>query len=189
MVVLVFGLLFYKANSIYQEAWDKEPLQAIDWNLYSNDFKIVALSEYDQDKTYLAFSRITLNKYLNNKYIRPLEWQFLGHITFLYSKFFVDKAEALPHIFKYSYLGPNIIGFSDAAKYYFTKGLKDLDLSDSALIFAISIGPNRYNPLINIENAYKGRSIVLERLRKKGVSADVIKKAAMQSIYLTSHKR
>ena len=189
VTVSIVGFSAFKANSILRDAWITDPLLPINWSGYSQDFQIVAISEFEQKNLRASFSRITLQRYLKEERTNQLEWHLLGFITNLYCYFAVSDEEALEKFLKYSYLGSNITGFQDASKYYFDKPIKELDLSDSALLFAISIAPGRFNPFKSIEYAKKGRSLVLERLRHKGLSLEKINMALNKPISLANSKR
>jgi hypothetical protein len=186
MIVSITSFAAYRASSILKKAWSTDPLLEVRWSNYSKDFQIVARSEFERQNIMASFSRITLQRYLNEERINQLEWHALGFITYLYSNLFVSEEEALSKFINYSYMGANINGFSNASRYYFDKPLNELDLAELALLFAISAAPARFNPFKNIEYAKKGRAIVLEHLRENGVSSDSINLALEKPISLAS---
>lgn len=65
-------------------------------------------------------------------------------------------------------LGQNTLGVQSAAKRYFNKDAKDLTLSESAVIAAITQNPSRYNPVTNPEQNALRRKKVLDRMLKNG---------------------
>ena len=65
-------------------------------------------------------------------------------------------------------LGSNCLGVQSAAKRYFNKNASELNISESAVIAAITQNPSRYNPVTNpVENA-KRREKVLKNMYKNG---------------------
>ncbi len=67
--------------------------------------------------------------------------------------------------------GKNIHGVEMAAKYYFNKSAKDLDIAECAYIAGINHAPNAYNPFYGDENADKIKSrttLVLDEMKEQG---------------------
>ncbi len=75
--------------------------------------------------------------------------------------------------------GGTFWGVQSAAKGYFDKDVKDLNLVESAIIAGLPQSPTQYNPISGVENAYKGRTkVVLRRMREDGyITKDDEKKA------------
>lgn len=65
-------------------------------------------------------------------------------------------------------LGSNTLGVQSAAKRYFNKDAKDLNLSESTVIAAITQNPSKYNPVTNPEYNAQRRTRVLKRMLKNG---------------------
>jgi len=63
-------------------------------------------------------------------------------------------------------LGSNTLGVQSAAKRYFNKDAKDLNLSESAVIAAITQNPTKYNPVTNPEKNAERRLKVLKKMLK-----------------------
>jgi penicillin-binding protein 1A len=64
------------------------------------------------------------------------------------------------------YLGASVYGVEEAARYYFGKSVRDINLAEAALIPTIMPSPNgRYNVFINPGNCLKKRNYILERMR------------------------
>ena len=78
--------------------------------------------------------------------------------------------------FNIIYLAPNTYGVDAAAKYYFDKNVKDLDLAECAFLAGINNSPNSYNPFNEKDNSdrIKKRSkLVLNKmLELKHISQD-----------------
>lgn len=65
-------------------------------------------------------------------------------------------------------LGSNCLGVQSAAKRYFNKNASDLNVSESAVISAITQNPAKYNPVTNPEENAKRRKKVLNNMLKNG---------------------
>lgn len=65
-------------------------------------------------------------------------------------------------------LGSNCLGVQAAAKRYFNKDAKDLTISESAVIAAITQNPTSYNPVTQPEENAKRREKVLKNMLKNG---------------------
>jgi len=59
-------------------------------------------------------------------------------------------------------------GIGTAAKVYFGKELKDIELHEAALLAGIPQSPNNYNPFTHPENAERRRNIVLTLMHQHG---------------------
>ncbi|MBQ8325451.1 MAG: transglycosylase domain-containing protein [Lachnospiraceae bacterium] len=65
-------------------------------------------------------------------------------------------------------LGANTLGVQAASMRYFDKHVKDLTLSECAVIAAITQNPSRYNPITNPENNKEKRGVVLKYMWEQG---------------------
>jgi penicillin-binding protein 1A len=66
------------------------------------------------------------------------------------------------------YLGSGNYGFEDAARFYFGKSAKDLNLSEAATLVGILPAPNSFNPVRDYEAAVQLRDRVLYRMAAQG---------------------
>jgi penicillin-binding protein 1A len=66
------------------------------------------------------------------------------------------------------YFGHNAYGIQQAARVYFKKGAKDLDLAESALLAGIAASPSLYDPAISPRNATLRRRHVLALMLEQG---------------------
>jgi len=66
------------------------------------------------------------------------------------------------------YFGHGAYGVQAAAKMYFNKNAKDLNLPECALLAGIPRGPYYYSPVINMEASLKRRNIILKRMHALG---------------------
>ena len=68
------------------------------------------------------------------------------------------------------YMGQNgalqVRGYGAAAPFYFNKDIRDLDLSECALMAAIVNSPGLYNPFKKPANALKRRALVLDKMQE-----------------------
>ncbi len=66
------------------------------------------------------------------------------------------------------YLGQGTYGVEAAARTYFGKSAKDLDLAQSALLAGLPQAPARYSPVSHFDRAKARQKYVLERMRAEG---------------------
>ena len=78
------------------------------------------------------------------------------------------KDEILERYLNQIYFGEGVYGVQSAARFYFGKDAKDLDVNESALLAGIPKNPNRFSPYRNPELADKRRRIVLWRMYREG---------------------
>jgi penicillin-binding protein 1A len=72
------------------------------------------------------------------------------------------------------YFGSGAYGVESAAKIFFGKSVKDLNLPECALVAGMPKSPSRYSPLVNPELAAKRRNTVLRQMRDTGFISDVV---------------
>ena len=70
------------------------------------------------------------------------------------------------------YLGINLYGFEDAARFYFNKSAKDLTLSEAATLVGILPAPNSFNPIQNYQLAVEYRDRVISRMLEMGMISE-----------------
>ena len=58
----------------------------------------------------------------------------------------LSKEEILEAYLNIIYVGPNIYGVNNGAKYYFDKDISELDLGECAFLAGLNHSPNSYNP-------------------------------------------
>ena len=66
------------------------------------------------------------------------------------------------------YLGHGRYGFEAGSEFYFSKHVKDLTLSEAALLAALPKGPEYYSPLRSPERALRRRNLVLSEMVHDG---------------------
>ena len=66
------------------------------------------------------------------------------------------------------FLGGGAYGFEAAARYYFSKQLKDLTLEQYALLAALPKGPQQFSPILHPKDARDRRNLVLQAMADAG---------------------
>ena len=66
----------------------------------------------------------------------------------------------------------NIRGVEKASEYYFGKSVKELNLSEAALLAGVINAPTAYNPHNNLEAATRRRNVVLQQMNNHGYITD-----------------
>lgn len=78
------------------------------------------------------------------------------------------------------YYGENAFGIEDAAKAYYNKSPKDLDLAESAMLIGLLPAPSAYSPISgNAEYAKQRQTTVLTRMVNNGFITEAEKTAAL----------
>ncbi|PSN15564.1 penicillin-binding protein [filamentous cyanobacterium CCP5] len=84
------------------------------------------------------------------------------------------------------YLGSDLYGFEDAARFYFDKSAQDLTLSEAATLVGILPAPNAFNPVRNYDAAVTYRDRVLNRMVAMGmVSQEEARRARRSRIEIS----
>lgn len=103
---------------------------------------------------------------------------------------FYSKNELLRLYLNRVFLGGNLYGFEDAARFYFNKSATDLSLSEAATLVGILPAPNAFNPVQNYEAAVAYRDRVLERMTALGmVNAEEARRARRSRIEISPKAR
>lgn len=81
-------------------------------------------------------------------------------------------------------LGQNTLGVEAASERYFNKDVKDLTLSEDAVIAGITQNPSKYNPISNPENNKVRRKKVLKNMLDQGyIDETAYKEALADDVY------
>ncbi len=81
-------------------------------------------------------------------------------------------------------LGQNTLGVGVAAERYFGKDVSDLNLSECAVLAAITQNPTRYNPISNPDNNAERRLKVLKNMLEQGyISQEEYNEAVDDDVY------
>ena len=79
-----------------------------------------------------------------------------------------SKQEIIELYLNNHFLGNNAYGIEQAARTYFNKNAKDLNISESALLIGLYQAPSAYDPFKNPEAAYERRRTVLGLMLRHG---------------------
>lgn len=104
---------------------------------------------------------------------KPIEWMIAIKLERFYSKDEILKMYLNQFDFLY-----NAVGIKSAAKVYFNKESKDLNIEEAATLVGMVKNPSYYNPVRHPERTRARRDIVLEQMRK----ADMLTDAEYDSI-------
>lgn len=77
------------------------------------------------------------------------------------------------------FLGHRSYGFGSAAKTYFGKDLRDVSISEAAVLAGLPVAPSAYNPIVNIRRATMRRNYVLGRMLQLGYIDDITYETAL----------
>lgn len=91
------------------------------------------------------------------------------------------KDEILALYLNQVYFGSGAYGVEAAARSFFGKPAKQLNLAESALIAGMPKAPSRYSPLVDPDLAVHRRNVVLRQMKEVGVISDTQYRAAAQS--------
>ena len=81
-------------------------------------------------------------------------------------------------------LGNNTLGVKVAAKRYFNKEVKDLTLSECAVLAGITQNPSKFNPITEQKNNAAKRKVILQYLNDQGyISQEEEEKALADDVY------
>lgn len=95
-----------------------------------------------------------------------------------------DKKIILQDYLNIINLGANTLGVEAASERYFGKTVSELNLSECAVIAAITQNPTKYNPITNPDENVKRRNIVLEDMYEQGyITAEEMRAAETDDVY------
>ena len=96
----------------------------------------------------------------------------------------MDKDSILINYMNSINLGQNTLGVQAASMRYFNKSVSDLNLSECAVIAAITQNPSRYNPITHPEENVKRRQKVLDEMLDQGyISQQEYDQAMTDDVY------
>ena len=97
----------------------------------------------------------------------------------------IDKKDILELYLNAIYLGQGSNGVQTASETYFGKeNLKELTLSECAVIAAITQSPTKYDPVINPENNQTRKNVVLQKMLEQGlITKDQYDLAVADNVY------
>ncbi|MEU6801556.1 transglycosylase domain-containing protein [Streptomyces neyagawaensis] len=80
----------------------------------------------------------------------------------------LGKKKILENYLNITFFGQQAYGVEAAARRYFSKSAKDLDVDEAALLAGIVQSPSRYDPVNDPQEATKRRNVVLQRMADVG---------------------
>ncbi|MFJ8645569.1 transglycosylase domain-containing protein [Streptomyces sp. NPDC093546] len=80
----------------------------------------------------------------------------------------LGKKKILENYLNITFFGQQAYGVEAAAKRYFSKSAKALNLEESAMLAGLVQSPSRYDPVNDVEEATKRRNVVLQRMAAVG---------------------
>lgn len=110
--------------------------------------------------------QLVKNVFLTNEqtYSRKLEEVFIAvQLEKIYT-----KEKILEFYLNNVYFGSGAYGIESASRHYLSKEAKDLTLSESTFLIAITNNPTKYHPVNNKENTLKRRDLILEKMKEHG---------------------
>lgn len=90
-----------------------------------------------------------------------------------------SKDELLALYLNQTYYGHLAYGVEAAARTYFGKSARDLDLAESALLAGLPQAPSLYDPLIDLDAAKARQAVVLGLMRRAGAISDEAMRSAL----------
>lgn len=99
------------------------------------------------------------------------------------------KDEILELYLNQVYFGSGAYGVESAAKIFFGKSVKDLNLAECALVAGMPKSPSRYSPLVNPELAVKRRNTVLKQMRNTNIISETEYQQALQEALDTNGRK
>ncbi|UFU00506.1 PBP1A family penicillin-binding protein [Radiobacillus kanasensis] len=79
------------------------------------------------------------------------------------------KEKILEYYLNEIYFGHGNYGIQEASRYYFSKDVKDLTVSEGALLAGLVKAPNSYSPIDHPEKALDRRNLVLQEMNQLGM--------------------
>src|SRR5271165_3868996 len=110
--------------------------------------------------------QLAKNLFLSNErtYERKINEAFLA----LWLEAHLSKNEILKLYLDRAYLGGGAFGVDAAAQYYFGKSVRDVNLSEAAMLAGLFKAPTKYSPHINLPAARARANVVLDNLVEAG---------------------
>jgi len=115
---------------------------------------------------------------------KPIEWMIAIKLERFYSKEEILKMYLNQFDFLY-----NAVGIKSAAKVYFNKEAKDLDILEAATLVGMVKNPSYFNPVRRPERARARRNVVLEQMYKADMlGSDELESLKAEPLTLNFHR-
>jgi len=110
--------------------------------------------------------QLAKNLFLSNE--RTIERKINEAFLALWLEAHLSKNEILKLYLDRAYLGGGAFGVNAAAEYYFGKSVRDVTLSESAMLAGMFKAPTKFSPLVNLPAARARANVVLDNLVDNG---------------------
>ena len=110
--------------------------------------------------------QLAKNLFLSNE--RTLDRKIKEAFLALWLESHLTKNEILKLYLDRAYMGGGAFGVDAAAKYYFNKSARDVDLAESAMLAGLFKAPTKYSPNANLPAARARANVVLDNLVDAG---------------------
>jgi penicillin-binding protein 1A len=110
--------------------------------------------------------QLAKNLFLSNE--RTIERKINEAFLALWLETHLTKNEILKLYLDRAYLGGGAYGVDAAAEYYFGKSVRDVTLSEAAMLAGMFKAPTKYSPLVNLPAARARANVVLDNLVANG---------------------
>jgi len=159
----------------------------VDWmGLARAGFKLAASGEKSQGGSTITM-QLARNVFLSSE--RSYERKFKEILLALRIEKELEKEEILELYLNKIYLGERAYGVAAAALVYFGKNVKDLRISEAAVIAGLPKAPSRDNPIANPERARERRNYVLRRMHDlRYISAEEYTAAAAEPLVVKPYR-
>jgi penicillin-binding protein 1A len=114
--------------------------------------------------------QLAKNLFLNNE--RTLERKVKEAFLAVWLETRLTKKEILKLYLDRAYLGGGSFGVDAAAQYYFNKSVRDVTLSESAMLAGLFKAPTRFAPHVNLAAARARANTVLDNLVEAGMMTE-----------------
>ncbi len=110
--------------------------------------------------------QLAKNLFLSNE--RTLDRKIKEAFLSLWLESRLTKNEILKLYLDRAYMGGGAFGVDAAARYYFNKSARDVDLPEAAMLAGLFKAPTKYSPMVNLPAARARANVVLDRLVEAG---------------------
>ncbi len=110
--------------------------------------------------------QLAKNLFLSNE--RTLDRKIKEAFLALWLEARLTKNEILKLYLDRAYMGGGAFGVDAAARYYFNKSARDVDLPEAAMLAGLFKAPTKYSPNVNLPAARARANVVLDRLVESG---------------------
>jgi penicillin-binding protein 1A len=114
--------------------------------------------------------QLAKNLFLSNE--RTIQRKINEAFLALWLETHLTKNEILKLYLDRAYLGGGAFGVDAAAEYYFGKSVRDVTLSEAAMLAGMFKAPTKYSPLVNLPAARARANVVLDNLVANGLMTE-----------------